>query len=54
LHTPEELVLPQIDEAIEYPQKHFEVNEKDIDEFKLKKASRELEKKSSGKQLTAK
>jgi hypothetical protein len=48
LHTPEELVLPKINEAIEYPQKFFEVNDKDIDEFKVIKAERESKKGGAG------
>jgi hypothetical protein len=48
LHTPEELIVPQIDEAVEYPQKFFEVNDSDIDSFKAIKAQRELEKSKAG------
>lgn len=48
LHTPEELVLPKIDEAIEYPQKFFEVNDKDIDEYKVLKAERASKQGSAG------
>jgi len=48
LGTPEDLIVPQIDEAVEYPQKFFEVNDKDIDEFKVIQAQRELEKSKAG------
>jgi len=43
LKTAEDLVLPQIDEAREYPQKFFEVNDQDIDDFKVLKGVREVE-----------
>ena len=48
LHTPEELVLPKINEAIEYPQKFFEVNDKDIDEYKVLKADQANKKGAGG------
>jgi hypothetical protein len=38
LGTPESLVLPTIDEKTEVPQKFFDINDKEIDEFReLKK-----------------
>ena len=37
LKTPEELSLPQIDEALEYPQKFFNIADHEIDEFKQAK-----------------
>lgn len=48
LSTPEELIVPQIDEAVEYPQKFFEVSDKDIDDFKALQQQRELEKSKAG------
>lgn len=56
LKTPEELTLPQIDEAREYPQKFFEVNDDDIENFKIMKGQREADdkmKSSKGKSMTA-
>jgi hypothetical protein len=56
LKTPEELTLPQIDEAREYPQKFFEVNDDDIETFKMMKAQREADDKGKagkGKKMTA-
>jgi hypothetical protein len=38
LATPEELFLPSIDEKTEYPQKFFDINDKEIEDFReLKK-----------------
>jgi hypothetical protein len=52
LSTPEELVLPKINEAIEYPQKFFEVNDKDIDEYKVIKADREAKGSKGNQKMT--
>ena len=54
LSTPEELVLPKINEAIEYPQKFFEVNDKDIDEYKVIKADREAKGSKGNQKMTQK
>jgi hypothetical protein len=48
LATPEELIVPQIDEAVEYPQKFFEVNDKDIDDFKQVQQQRALDAAKTG------
>lgn len=56
LKTPEELSLPQIDESREYPQKFFEVNDNDIEDFKVFKAQQAIEdkmKQAKGKSMTA-
>lgn len=53
LGTPEHLTLPQIDEALEYPQKFFDVSNQDIEDFRSLKIQREAdalaEKKAGGK-----
>lgn len=34
LVTPEELVLPKIDETVEHPQKFFDIDDKEIDQYR--------------------
>lgn len=43
LGTPETLVLPTIDEKSEVPQKFFDISDKEIDEYREVKKTRELE-----------
>lgn len=45
LGTPEELILPTIDEPVEYPQKFFDIDDNDLSEYQeLKKRRAEEEK----------
>ena len=34
LETPEELILPQIDEKVEYPERDYNVTDQDIEDFR--------------------
>ena len=43
LGTPETLVLPTIDEKTEVPQKFFDINDEEIDDFRELKKQRELD-----------
>lgn len=49
LGTPEELFLPSIDEKTEYPQKFFDINDKEIEDFRELKKQRELDAAASKK-----
>jgi hypothetical protein len=49
LATPEELFLPSIDEKTEYPQKFFDINDKEIEDFRELKKQRELDAAASKK-----
>ena len=44
LETPEELILPTIDETIEYPQKFFDINDDELDTYREEKKAREQSK----------
>lgn len=43
LNLQEDLFLPSIDEKVEYPQKQFDINDKEIEEFKQLKIQREID-----------
>ena len=45
LETPEELILPQIDEKVEYPEKDFNVTDQDIEDFRGVLKQREIDSK---------
>ena len=49
LGTPEELFLPSIDEKAEYPQKFFDINDQEIEDFRELKKQRELDAAASKK-----
>lgn len=51
LGTPETLVLPQIDEKVEYPEKEFNVTDQDIENYRKELKQREIDAKQS-KSLT--
>ena len=45
LETPEELILPQIDEKVEYPEKDYNVTDQDIEDFRGVLKQREIDSK---------
>ena len=49
LGTPETLVLPQIDEKVEYPEKAFNVSDQDIENYRVELKRREEEEKNKDK-----
>ena len=49
LGTPEELVLPVIDEKVEYPEKAFTVTDGDIEKYREEIKQREIEDKNKNK-----
>ena len=49
LGTPEELFLPSIDEKAEYPQKFFDINDQEIEDFRELKKQREIDAAASKK-----
>ena len=46
LGTPEQLVLPQIDEKVEYPEKYFNVSDGDIEQYRADLKQREIDEKN--------
>ena len=51
LETPEELILPQIDEKVEYPEKDFNVTDQDIEDFRGVLKQREIDSKQKDKNV---
>jgi len=49
LGTPEKLVLPVIDEKVEYPEKDFNVTDQDIENFRADLKQREIDAKAASK-----
>jgi len=49
LGTPEELILPQIDEKVEYPEKEFNVTDGDIEKYREELKQREIDAKTKDK-----
>ena len=49
LGTPEQLVLPQIDEKVEYPEKYFNVSDADIEQYRADLKQREIDEKNKAK-----
>ena len=54
LGTPETLVLPTIDEKVEYPEKDFNVTDKDIENYRAELKQRELDAKQKNQNQGAK
>lgn len=51
LGTPETLVLPKIDEKVEYPEKEFNVTDSDIENYRNELKQREIDAKQVNKTL---
>ena len=51
LGTPEELVLPKIDEKVEYPEKDFNVTDGDIESYRAELKQRDIDAKQKDKNV---
>ena len=49
LGTPEKLILPVIDEKVEYPEKDFNVTDQDIENYRSDLKQREIDAKAASK-----
>ena len=49
LKTPEQLILPVIDEKVEYPERDFNVTDKDIEQYRIDLKQREIDAKEKNK-----
>ena len=49
LGTPEKLILPVIDEKVEYPEKDFNVSDQDIENYRAELKQREIDAKAASK-----